>query len=207
MLQLRNVQRHAIAHSQQFHAQHTLLQGLGRPGLLRVIPQFLEPSLQCKLVPQLTSRDSTSGSVSEAGAVFFQDHCTGVIFIGQPQVSGDRILASKLALADDTEVSLPDVTLDMAVAIVDPGKGLVALVTRVRAESLVGHAVRLEVELSRESAAATGFFTNEFVNGRLVDAFRPDIAILAIDRSFVGGAFKTRPWERGRLISRECDRR
>lgn len=200
--------RCAVVHSQQLHAQHTLLQGLGRLDLLRVILQFLEPSSQRKLVPQLTSRDSASGGVSETGAVFLEDHRTGILFLGQLQVPGYRVLTCKLALADDTEVSLLDmVALEMAVAVVDSRKRLVALVAGVRAKSLVGHAVGLKVELSRESAAATGFFTDEFVDGRLVGAFGLEIAFLAIVGSFVGDVFKTCSWERGRLNSRECGRR
>ena len=46
--------------------------------------------------------------------------------------------------------------LEVAVAVVDPSKGLVALVTGVGAMGLMSHSVGFEVEGTREGAAASG---------------------------------------------------
>lgn len=112
----------------------------------------------------------------------------------------DRVLTSKLALADNTKVSLLDkVALEMTIAVMDPSKSLGALIAAIGTEGLMGHAMGLEVEWSRERAAATGKRADKAVDGGLVDIFWlvgtivPIVAILDVLNSsgFVGKRFRT----------------
>lgn len=139
------------------HVHHAHFQVLGGPQLAGLLLQGLQGLSDNILITESTALDTTSSGFTETDAMGFEDHSARILFIGQLQVSCHSILTSESTLAHNAGMGLlGQVTLHVAISVMDARKCLGALIASMRTLGFVCQAVALEVEWPGEGAMAVG---------------------------------------------------